>query len=143
MIFTIVCIVVVLVALAAIAFMFWRRRPQPLDPAFFQKRWQELQRLLRDKTQWSKAVLDADELLATALKKKRIRGRTMGERMANAQRLFTDNDSVWFGHKLRTKIDTEPQTQLKEADVKQALVGIRQALKDVGALPDAQSRNQK
>jgi hypothetical protein len=143
MIFTITVIVVVVLALAAAGFFFWRRRPQPLDPNFFQERWKELQGKLRDKTQWSKAISEADELLETALKKKRISGRTMGERLVKAQRLFTDNDSVWFGHKLRNKIDTEPQTKLKEAEVKQALVGMRQALKDVGALPDAQSRNQK
>jgi hypothetical protein len=143
MIFTIAGIVVVVLALAAVGFFLWRRRPQPLDPGFFQERWKELQSLLRDKTQWSKAVTEADKLLETALKKKRIRGHTMGERLVKAQRLFTDNDSVWFGHKLRNKIDTEPQTKLKEAEVKQALVGMRQALKDVGALPDAQSRNQK
>lgn len=143
MIFTIICIVVAALALAAAGFFLWRRRPQPLDPAFFQERWKGLQGKLRDKTQWSKAISEADELLETALKKKRISGRTMGERLVKAQRLFTDNDSVWFGHKLRNKLDTEPQTKLKEAEVKQALVGMRQALKDVGALPDAQSRNQK
>ncbi|HSX34824.1 MAG TPA: hypothetical protein VLF62_04230 [Candidatus Saccharimonadales bacterium] len=143
MIFTLIVVAAVVLALGAGGFFFWRRRPQPLDPSFFQSQWKQLQQLLRDKAQWSKAVLDADELLETALKKKRIRGHTMGERLVRAQRLFTDNDSVWFGHKLRNKIDTEPQTKLKEAEVKQALVGIRQALKDVGALPDAQSRNQK
>jgi len=143
MIFTIAGIVAVVLVLAAIGFVFWRRRPKPLDPAFFQERWKELQALLRDKTQWPKAITEADKLLETALKKKRFRGRTMGERMVKAQRQFSDNDSVWFGHKLRNKLDTEPETKLKEAEVKQALVGIRQALKDVGALPDAQSRNQK
>jgi hypothetical protein len=61
----------------------------------------------------------------------------MGERMVKAQRLFTDNDGVWFAHKLRNKIDADPTIKLKESEVKQALVGFRQALKDLGALPNA------
>jgi hypothetical protein len=42
---------------------------------------------------------------------------------------------VWFGHKLRNKIETDPDMKLKEDDVKGALLGIRRALKDIGALP--------
>jgi hypothetical protein len=122
----------------------WRRcRPQPLNPDFFQEQWHELQGLLRDKAQWPQAILSADKLLETALKRRRIRGRTMGERLVKAQRIFTDNDGVWFGHKLRNRIDTDPATKLKESEVKQALLGIRQALKDVGALPDAKPRSTK
>jgi hypothetical protein len=58
-----------------------------------------------------------------------------------AQRLLSDNDGVWFGHKLRNKIESEPDTKLKEKDVKDALIGTRQALKDLGALPDGKQRN--
>ncbi len=112
-------------------------------PKYFQKEWQALQSKLRDKTKWAEAIVDADNLLERALKKKHIGGHNMGERMVKAQRLFTDNDGVWFGHKLRNKIDDKPKTRLKEADVKQALIGIRQALKDVGALPDVKPRNTK
>jgi hypothetical protein len=113
----------------------WRRRPKALKVDFFQEQWQTLQKQLRNKKQWAQAVVDADKLLDAALKKKRIKGRSMGERMVKAQRLFTDNDGVWYGHKLRNKIDADPTTKLKETEVKQALLGIRQALKDVGALP--------
>ncbi|HEX7963411.1 MAG TPA: hypothetical protein VF466_02370 [Candidatus Saccharimonadales bacterium] len=138
--------VVAALGVAALAFAcwwLWRRRPQALKTDYFQTQWHDLQGLLRDKTKWPEAIASADKLLDTALKKKRIRGHTMGERLVKAQRLFTDNDSVWFGHKLRNKLDTEPETKLKEADVKQALVGMRQALKDVGALPDAEGRISK
>jgi hypothetical protein len=118
------------------AFFLWRwKKPAILNTQYFQDSWRELQKLLRKKDQWSSAIVDADKLLELALKKKRIRGRSMGERLVKAQRLFTDNDGVWFGHKLRNKIDAEPDLKLKENDVKQALIGIRQALKDLGALP--------
>lgn len=122
-------------ALLVVAFLAWRFWPRKLSVPYFQEHWQELQKRLRDKSQWAEAVLDADKLLDTALKKRRIRGGSMGVRLVKAQRLFSDNDSVWFGHKLRNKIDADPKLKLKESDVKQALVGIRQALKDLGALP--------
>jgi hypothetical protein len=133
----------VILILAAVVAVFYRRRPQPLKTEYYQTKWKELQDLLHDKTKWAEAILDADRLLETALKKKHIKGRSMGERLVKAQRLFTDNDSVWFGHKLRNKIDSDPATKLKETEVKQALLGIRQALKDVGALPNGQPTSSK
>jgi hypothetical protein len=126
--------VAVVVIVAAIVLVWLKRRPKQLNIDYFQERWQELQKRLRDKAQWGEAVLEADNLLDEALKKRRIRGRNMGERLVKAQRSFTDNDALWFGHKLRSKIDGDPTTKLKESEVKQALIGIRQALKDLGAL---------
>jgi hypothetical protein len=113
-----------------------RRRPRKLKVSHFQERWREMQKLCADKTQWKQAIGEADKLLDEALRKKRFAGKTTGERLTKAQRLLTDNEAVWFGHKLRTKLDTDPAAKLKEADVKQALLGIRQALKDLGALPN-------
>lgn len=129
----IIIVAVAIIILGIGAFAFWRRRP--LNTERFQDKWRELQQLCRNKEDWPKAIAEADVLLDEALRKKRISGKTMGERMVKAQRIFTDNDSVWFGHKLRSKIDGDPKMRLKEEDVKTALVGIRQALKDLGALP--------
>jgi hypothetical protein len=137
-------VVAVLAAGAAGAFWFLRKRPQQLKTTeYFETEWKDLQGLLKDKAQWANAITHADKLLDTALKKRHIGGSSMGARLVKAQRLFTDNDSLWFGHKLRAKLDTDPTANLKEADVKQALLGIRQALKDVGALPDAKGRSSK
>ena len=125
----------VLVLGGAAALVFWRRRPRQLKVDHFQKQWQEVQKMCSSRENWSQAIIDADRLLDEALKKRRIGGKNMGERMVRAQRIFTDNDSVWFGHKLRSKIETDPDVKLKEDDVKNALLGIRRALKDIGALP--------
>jgi hypothetical protein len=118
-----------------------RRRPKKIKQDQFQAKWQDLQKLLKDKKAWPAAIIAADKLLDEALKKKRFAGKGMGERLVKAQRLLTDNDGVWFGHKLRNKIEQDPKLKLKEKDVKQALLGIRQALKDLGALPNGQQRN--
>jgi hypothetical protein len=116
-------------------YLWWRNRQRPLKQEYFREKWKELQKLLRNKNRWDVALIEADNLLDIALKKKHIRGHNMGERLVKAQRLFTDNDGVWFGHKLRNKIQSDPEFKLKESELKQALMGIRQALKDVGALP--------
>lgn len=133
-------IALLVVVILVIGFMVWRRR-RPIQTDRFQQKWHEVQQLCRDKAAWSKAILDADKLLDEALRKRRFGGKTMGERMVKAQRTFTDNDGAWFGHKLRSKIESDPEMKLKEADVKDALMGIRQALKDLGALPQNKKAN--
>ena len=143
MIIKIVMIAVAVVLVGGIGFLvWWRFKPKRLKTDYFQQKWQELQKQLRDKTKWTSAILDADMLLDEALKKKRVRGSNMGTRLVKAQRLFTDNDSLWFAHKLRNKIDADPALKLKESDVKQALLGTRQALKDVGALPGSKAQSE-
>jgi hypothetical protein len=143
MFYLIIAGAVIAVAALATGVIVWRRRPRTLKMDYFQEQWQILQKLLSDKTKWSEAIVDADRLLDAALKKRRFKGHSMGERLVKAQRMFTDNDGVWFGHKLRNKIDADPTVKLKETEVKQALVGIRQGLKDIGALPNGQSGNSK
>lgn len=128
----------VVVALAALALLVVKlcRRPRKLRTDRFQEKWRELQKLCASKETWPQAIIEADTLLDEALKKKRFAGKSMGERLTKAQRVMSNNESVWFGHKLRSKLETDAKTKLKEADVKQALLGIRQALKDLGAFPN-------
>ena len=125
-------------ALLLLVGLFWiiwfRLRPRKLKVTRFQTKCQELQKKCANKDLWNQVVVDADDLLGEALKKKHVRGHTIGERLVNVQRDLTDNDAVWFAHKLRNKIDADPSIKLKESDVKQALIGVRQALKDLGAL---------
>lgn len=112
----------------------FRRIPKKLKPDVYINRWREIQGYCKDKQQWPQALKEADTLLDTALKKRKLKGKSMGERMVSAQRLFTNNDAVWFAHNLYKKVIADPSTRLKEAEMKTALVGFRQALKDLGAL---------
>lgn len=111
-----------------------QRRPRTLKPEYFQQKWQELQKLCSDKSTWPLAVINADKLLDEALRKRHFKGKSMGERLVAAQRELSNNDAVWFGHKLRNRLVHENNVRLKETDVKQALMGLRQGLKDLGAL---------
>lgn len=113
---------------------FARRAPKDLDRKYFQRQWRDLQKLCSKTETWPMAIIQADSLLDEALRKRRYKGKTMGERMVSAQRSFTNNDAAWFGHKLRNKLVHEMNTQLSEKDVKNALIGLRQALRDLGAL---------
>ena len=125
------------IALLAIVFgtgFLLRRKPKHLNKEYFQGRWQELQKLCKDKSTWPLAVIDADKLLDEALKKSKYKGKTMGERLVAAQRDISNNDEVWYGHKLRNRLVHENNVGLTERNVKDALIGIRGALKDLGAL---------
>lgn len=111
-----------------------RRRPRKLNQQYYYERWQTLQALCKDKATWPLAVIDADKLLDDALRRCRYKGKTMGERLVSAQRDIKDNDAVWYGHKLRNQLVHEDKTKLREREVKDALLGIRSALKDLGAM---------
>lgn len=108
--------------------------PKRLKHDKFKDKWRAIQSYCKDKENWKQAVIEADDLLDTALKKRKIKGKTTGERLVAAQKLFTDNDAVWYGHKLRGKIEADETVTLKQDDVKRALLGIGQGLKDIGAL---------
>lgn len=124
------------VAAIVVALLLLRRRPRKVKVQRVQDKWREMQKLCSVKESWPEAVITADKILDDVLKKKKFGGKSMGERLTKAQRVLSNNEAVWFGHKLRTKIESDPDAKLKESEVKQALVGIRQALKDLGAFPD-------
>ncbi len=131
--FIIAVIISGLLLLAIIGFTA-KRVPRKLNQDYFQKRWMELLAKVKSPEGMVLAVIDADKLLDSALKKRHFKGKTMGERLVSAQRFINDNDSVWYAHKLRNRLVHEPDVRLKEAEAKQALGGFRQALKDLGAL---------
>src|SRR3972149_3319716 len=113
----------------ALIFIFTVRLQNKKDrPLKFRKKWTELQKFCASRETWPLAVITADKLLDEALKKRRLKGKSMGERMVSAQKQFTDNDAVWFAHNLAKKLAADTGLKIKEADVKKALVGVRQGL---------------
>lgn len=117
-----------------ISALVYRRIPKKLKVEQFVGDWKELQGFCRDKQTWPNALQEADKLLDKALKRRKFKGKSMGERMVSAQKMITDNDRLWFAHNLAKKVIADPKLRLKEDDVKTALMGFRQALKDIGAL---------
>jgi len=124
----------ILLLLITGATMLLKQRRKPLNVEDFKVKWQTAQKLCANKETWPLAVINADKVLDEALKQCRYKGKSMGERLASAQRDLSDNDGVWYGHKLRNRLVHETDVALKQADVQKALKGIRQALRDLGAL---------
>ncbi len=106
------------------------------QPQRFREKWLNIQRLCASKETWILAVINADKLLDNALKEKHIKGRSMGERLVSAQRRFKDNDSVWYAHNLAKKLLNDSDLSIREAEAKKSLLGVRQALGDLGILYD-------
>jgi hypothetical protein len=113
---------------------FGRGLVQPMNRRYYDKRWSEILGRVKTQEGMTLAVIDADKLLDEALKRRGYKGKTMGERLVAAQRSLSNNDTVWYAHKLRNRLVHEPGVRLRKNDAKNALAGIKQALKDLGAL---------
>jgi hypothetical protein len=111
-----------------------RTRAPKLNHEYFQYQWAELLARVKTPEGMVLAIVDADKLLDQALKKRHFKGRTMGERLVAAQRFISDNDAVWYAHKLRNRLVHEPNVRLKKKEAQNALAGFRQGLKDLGAM---------
>lgn len=118
-----------------VAFAVFKRLPKRVSRGRTTVKWREIQRMCSDKKLWPDAVCRADDLLDSVLRRKRKEGKTMGERLVSAQKLFTNNDAVWQAHKLANHVrHSYDNPRLKETDVKRALVAFREALRDLGAV---------
>jgi hypothetical protein len=131
--FFIVIIVFGIIVLALISRLA-PRRTHRLDQNYFREHWLELLARVKTPEGMMLAVIDADKLLDEALKKHHFRGKTMGERLVSAQRRISDNDAVWYAHKLRNRLVHEPNVRLKKKEAQAALAGFKQGLHDLGAL---------
>lgn len=122
------------VVAAVLVAIFLRKRPKKCDSSKYKAKWDALQSMLPDSKMWPLAIIDADKLLEEALRARKYKGKTMGERLVSAQHDITNNDKVWFAHKLRNRLVHDQEVKLHKSDVKDALLGIRAALKDIGAM---------
>ncbi len=131
---SILMVIGIALALLAVITFFVKRPKKVLDKRHFRGKWRDLQKQLAKSDTWALAIIEADSLLDEALKRSHFKGKTMGERLVEAQRSLTNNDGVWFGHKLRNQLVHQTDVPLRKNDVKQALLGFGQALKDLGAI---------
>lgn len=129
----IIGIIVFGVIVLALLNRFAPRRTGSLNQEYFRASWNELLARVKTPEGMMLAVIDADKLLDEALKRRHLRGRTMGERLVAAQRLISDNDAVWYAHKLRNRLVHEPNVRLKKKEARDALEGFKQGLRDLGA----------
>lgn len=110
------------------------RKKTGLNQEEFMRRWKDIQTLIGTPEGSKMAIVEADNLVDEALKQLRISGKTMGERLVTARKMFSDNDGIWMAHKLRNRIVHESDTRIQPRQLKDAIIGFRKALKDLGAL---------
>jgi hypothetical protein len=112
--------------------------PRKLKTKKFVNQWAYVQSLCSHKETWSSAINEAEKLVKKAVTLRKFKGKNMGEKLTFGQRIFTDNDSLWFSYRTFKKLDSK--VILTESDVKKALYGFRQALRDLGALPSDEKK---
>ena len=106
-----------------------------LDRADFSARWSTIMATSTQGASGLKSALnEADKLLDHAMKQLGYPGATMGERLKVAGRHMPNRDAVWRAHKLRNALAHEVGFDLVPSQVKEALAGFEQGLKDLGAL---------
>ncbi len=134
MLYFLVGIIIFGVVVMVLVSRFGSHVPSKLNKTYFHAQWTQLLENVKSPDGMVLAVIDADKLLDEALKKRHYKGKTMGERLVAAQRTLSNNDSVWFAHKLRNRLVHEPNVKLNKRDAQNALEGFKQALKDLGAI---------
>ena len=83
---------------------------------------------------WQLAIINADKLLDQALRERRFRGKTMGERMKVANKTWRNPDHVWGAHKIRNRLAHETDMSVDYETTLRTLSAFKQALKDLGAI---------
>lgn len=97
-------------------------------------KWREVEKMVKDKTKWNEAIIVADETLGLACQKYGSASKKTGENLVDMQAKFTDNESLWFAHKLSQKVRENPELKLKPEQARKAIISLKKALKDLGEL---------
>lgn len=130
---TLIYILIGLVILYAIflfvAKKYSKKRWSEQDRSFFTKNWQKI---LNEKDSKHK-IMDADKLLDAMLKKKGLSG-SLGDKLKNNEKLFSDLNGLWEAHRLRNKLAHEIDFNLEQAQATQAMKGFKNAFGDLDLL---------
>ena len=95
-----------------------------------EKRWESIRML-----SGSMAIIEADKLTDTILKKARIEGNSMAERIRKTEKLVRRDtyQGLWDAHKLRNSLVHDMDMEVNERNVNEALSKIKRYLVELGA----------
>lgn len=81
------------------------------------------------------ALIEADKLVDTVLKKAGVQGESLGERLRHVQKLVSRNvyNDMWEAHKLRNRLVHEFDHGIESRESATALWKMRKFLTDLGA----------
>lgn len=126
-------IVVALVAAIGVATVFrafTRPSLEGLDPKRLAAMWAEIEKTSEHGLMGAKlAVVEADKLLDTVLRKLHFPGETMGERLKTAAYKYPNISKVWGAHKLRNQLVHDATFEISVRQAKSAVRDFHAALK--------------
>lgn len=128
---------ILLLAIVGVIFLLVGMRGKTqLNIERYQTQWLAIENSLeRDNpASWQLAVMNADKLLDHALRERRFKGTTMGERMKSAQKTWKNANHVWSAHKVRNQLAHETNATINYDIAARSLAAFRQGLKDLGAI---------
>lgn len=102
------------------------------------KNWNEIEEKLKSESErdWKLAIIEADNLIDTVLRKKGLPGETIKERL-NAlknQNFKIDYNEIWKAHKIRNEIVHNADFNLIKQDALVAINNYKKALQDLEAI---------
>lgn len=97
-------------------------------------RWKQIQELMSssNSSDWHKAIIDADEILASLLSSKGYHGDSIGEMLKSADKGdFLSIESAWSAHKTRNKIaHPDPNNPVGEREARLAMSHFESVFKE-------------
>lgn len=128
--------VLIAAVVGVIYLVFSSRSNARLNVARYQTKWLEIENSVwRDNpSSWHVGIMSADKLVDQALRERKFKGQTMGERMKSAEKVWSYANHVWGAHKIRNQLAHETDVQLSYDTTLRSLTAFKQALKDLGAI---------
>ncbi|OHA47664.1 MAG: hypothetical protein A2806_03550 [Candidatus Terrybacteria bacterium RIFCSPHIGHO2_01_FULL_48_17] len=109
-------------------------RTAPVEPTRLAKHWSRIKNRLEkgSEAEWKLAVIEADKLCDTILRRMGHLGETMGERLGNIKPAqLSSLEQLQAAHKTRNTIVHDPQFYLSEYEAKQAILNYETFLKEM------------
>ena len=132
-----ILVAVLLAAIVGVVYlMVTSKHGSQLNVQRYQTKWLEIENsVTRDNAaSWQLAIMNADKLLDQALRERRFRGQTMGERMKSAGKTWKNANQVWGAHKIRNQLAHEVNANVTYDITLRSLSAFKQGLKDLGAI---------
>jgi len=122
--------------IGAVYLMVTTKHGAQLNVQRYQTKWLEIENSVRrdNAASWQLAIMNADKLLDQALRERKFKGQTMGERMKSAQKTWKSANHVWGAHKVRNQLAHEVNAAVTYDITLRSLGAFKQGLKDLGAI---------
>lgn len=130
-------VAVLIAAVVGVVYLMVMSKQGPaLNVKRYQTKWLEIENSVRrdNSASWQLAIMNADKLLDQALRDRRFKGQTMGERMKAAGKVWKNANHVWGAHKIRNQLAHEVNANVTYDITLRSLSAFKQALKDLGAI---------